>query len=65
MAVPAPEASWWGVRKCVWRLTVCWLDRRGSGCAHADLSDLGIHRVIWRRSGCGRGEGPGAMLDAA
>ena len=34
-----------------------------AGCAHADVCDLGW--VIWRRSSCEEGEGPGAKLAAA
>ena len=46
------------------------VDRLGDGLggavgAHADLYDLAGVRVIWRRSGCDEGEGPGAKLDAA
>ena len=54
-----------GVLKCVWGLAVCWLDRRGSGGAHADLSDLGNSPGHLASFGLRSGEGPGAMLEAA
>jgi hypothetical protein len=33
--------------------------------AHADVFDLAFSRVIWRRTGCEEGEGPGAKLVTA
>lgn len=33
--------------------------------AHADVCDLARGWVIWRGSGCPRGEGPGAKLGTA
>jgi hypothetical protein len=33
--------------------------------AHAEVCDLAVWWVIWRRAGCVEGEGPGAKLASA
>jgi len=68
-----PGMTW---RHCSSCCGAWWLAVTGAGgglgrrlprwCAHADVCDLGgMRRVIWRCSGCSRGEGPGAKLDTA